>query len=118
MLGFTDARKRNPQEEAKNVVLMGFSMIETIRKVRAVVNFPELDMRIGIHTGKIISGVIGTEIVRYDIYGRDVMIANKIESSGEKGRILISATTRDLLKDDFSYFSFTKKETPIEIKSI
>jgi len=34
--------------------------------------------------------VIGTDIVRYDVYGRDVTIANKMESSGERGRILIS----------------------------
>jgi class 3 adenylate cyclase len=40
-------------------------------------------MRIGVHTGKIIGGVIGTDIVRYDIYGKDVVIANKMESTGE-----------------------------------
>ena len=50
-------------------------------------------MRIGIHTvlftltliylkGDIIGGVIGTDIVRYDIYGPDVLIANKMESNG------------------------------------
>jgi class 3 adenylate cyclase len=39
-------------------------------------------MRIGIHTGHIIGGVLGTDIVRYDIYGADVMIANKMESNG------------------------------------
>lgn len=39
-------------------------------------------MRIGIHTGNIISGVIGTDIVRYDIYGENVTIANKMESNG------------------------------------
>jgi class 3 adenylate cyclase len=54
-------------------------MLEVIQKVREKIHFDELDMRIGIHTGKIIGGIIGTEIVRYDIYGRDVMIANKFE---------------------------------------
>lgn len=39
-------------------------------------------MRIGVHTGKIIGGVVGTDIVRYDIYGEDVTIANKMESNG------------------------------------
>ncbi len=39
-------------------------------------------MRIGIHTGSFIGGVIGTDIVRYDIYGKDVVIANKMESTG------------------------------------
>lgn len=36
-------------------------------------------MRIGIHTGNIIGGIVGTDIVRYDIYGSDVAIAKKME---------------------------------------
>lgn len=44
-------------------------------------------MRIGIHTGSVIGGVMGTDIVRYDIYGPDVLIANKMESNGKKGNI-------------------------------
>ena len=36
-------------------------------------------MRIGIHTGKIIGGIIGTDVIRYDIFGIDVMIANSME---------------------------------------
>ena len=58
-------------------------------------------MRIGIHTGNIIGGVIGTEIVRYDIYGRDVLIANKMESNGKSGDILVSNTTKELLEMEF-----------------
>ena len=52
-------------------------MVEVIQKIREELKFYDLDMRIGIHTGTIIGGIIGTEIVRYDIYGPDVMIANK-----------------------------------------
>lgn len=47
-------------------------------------------MRIGIHTGNIMGGIIGTNIVRYDIFGPDIVIANKMESNGESGRICIS----------------------------
>jgi class 3 adenylate cyclase len=57
-------------------------MIEIIEKVKGNINFHELNMRIGVHTGKVIGGVIGTDIVRYDIYGEDVLIANKMESKG------------------------------------
>ena len=57
-------------------------MIEIIEKVKVNINFHELNMRIGVHTGKVIGGVIGTDIVRYDIYGEDVLIANKMESKG------------------------------------
>jgi len=44
-------------------------------------------MRIGIHTGDIIGGILGTDIVRYDIYGKNVLIANKMESNGMVGSI-------------------------------
>ncbi len=52
-------------------------MVDHIQSVREKFDFDELDMRIGIHTGTVIGGIIGTEIVRYDIYGPDVMITNK-----------------------------------------
>ena len=54
VLGFLDASKRDPGLEASNLVKMGLSMIEIIRKVRKIINFDELDMRIGIHTVLII----------------------------------------------------------------
>ena len=64
-------------------------MINTILDVRKEhshnPDLSELDMRIGIHTGKIVAGIIGTKIVRYDIFGADVLIANKMESNGEPG---------------------------------
>jgi len=53
VMGFTNAYKRNPVEEANNVVRMGLSMIQIIRTVRELIDFPELDMRIGIHTVQI-----------------------------------------------------------------
>ena len=41
---------RKPAEEAVNVVKLGFYMIDVIRRVRTIINFPGLDMRIGVHT--------------------------------------------------------------------
>lgn len=55
-------------------------------------------MRIGIHTGNIIGGIIGTELVRYDIYGKDVSMANKMESNGKEGSVMVSETTKALLE--------------------
>lgn len=76
------------------MVELGFEMIEIIKIVRTKINFPGLDMRIGVHTGSIIGGVLGTDIVRYDIYGSDVMIANKMESNGKKGAVQVSEETK------------------------
>ena len=109
VMGFLNANHRNPLEEAKNVVKMGLSMIDIIRDVRRSINFPSLDMRIGVHTGDIIGGIIGTDIVRYDIYGRDVLIANKMESNGVEGNIMVSEVTKRLLeKDENLQFKFEK----------
>ena len=55
-------------------------------------------MRIGIHVGTIIGGVVGSNIVRYDIYGADVMVANKMESNGQAGKVNVSEATKDLLQ--------------------
>lgn len=50
VMGLISANDRNPAQEAKNVVEMGYRMLEKIRKVRNLVNHQNLDMRIGIHT--------------------------------------------------------------------
>jgi class 3 adenylate cyclase len=72
-------------------------MIEIITDVRNSCDNPDLkdlNMRIGIHTGKIVAGIIGTKIVRYDIFGADVLIANKMESNGLAGKVVISEETK------------------------
>lgn len=77
-------------------------MIDDIEAAKAKYHL-DIDMRIGIHTGSIIAGIIGSNIVRYDIYGPDVLIANKMESNGMPGRIHISESTKNMLGDDLKY---------------
>lgn len=63
-------------------------------------------------------GVIGTDIVRFDLYGPDVLTANKMESGGNPGRINISETTRRLLDElEKSNYSFEYNKE-IEIKLV
>jgi class 3 adenylate cyclase len=57
-------------------------------------------MRLGLHTGEVIAGITGTNIVRYDIYGADVTLANYMESGGKEGRINVSEVTRDLIEEN------------------
>jgi class 3 adenylate cyclase len=54
-------------------------------------------MRIGIHTGRVVAGIIGSKVVRYDIFGDGVLIANKMESNGVPGKVCISEDTRKLI---------------------
>jgi class 3 adenylate cyclase len=75
-------------------------MIEIIKEIREASNdksYQTLDMRVGIHTGKVVAGIIGAKVVRYDIFGEGVLIANKIEAYGMKGRVCISEYTRKVL---------------------
>ena len=79
-------------------------MIDIISEVRnhsdnkSNPDLKDLNMRIGIHTGKIVAGIIGTKIVRYDIFGSDVLVANKMESNGIAGEIVVSEDTKRLLQ--------------------
>ena len=56
-------------------------------------NGKRIQMRIGIHTGTLVAGCIGTQALRYDIYGNDAMVANAFESGGTPGQICVSNTT-------------------------
>lgn len=62
---------------------------------------PFLRARIGIHTGPLVAGVVGEKKFAYDIWGDTVNVASRMESSGESGKINISASTYESVKDDF-----------------
>lgn len=59
------------------------------------------DLRLGIHTGPVVAGVVGRKKYAYDIWGNTVNIASRMESSGEPGKVNISADTYNLIKDNF-----------------
>ncbi|MCG8373322.1 MAG: hypothetical protein MI700_07300 [Balneolales bacterium] len=59
-------------------------------------------MRIGIHSGSVIAGVVGKKKFTYDIWGSTVILASRMEEVGEIGKINISATTCDFVHEDFT----------------
>ena len=62
-------------------------------------------MRVGIHSGTTVAGVVGKKKFAYDLFGDTINTASRIESASEPGRINISSTTYELVKHDFSCLS-------------
>jgi adenylate cyclase len=60
------------------------------------------EIRIGIHTGPVVAGIVGVKKFAYDIWGDTVNLAARMESSGEAGKINISGSTYELVKDKFN----------------
>jgi adenylate cyclase len=60
------------------------------------------EIRIGIHTGPVVAGIVGVKKFAYDIWGDTVNLAARMESSGEAGKINISGSTYQLVKDKFN----------------
>ena len=61
---------------------------------------PFFEVRIGIHTGQVVAGIVGTRKYAYDIWGDTVNVASRMESSGESGKVNISGDTYKLVKDN------------------
>jgi class 3 adenylate cyclase len=77
------------------------SLIEKINREKADKGRPVFEIRIGINTGPLMAGVVGEKKFVYDVWGDSVNVASRMESSGERGRINISASTYVRVKDYF-----------------
>ena len=62
---------------------------------------PFFEIRIGCNTGPVVAGIVGIKKFAYDIWGDTVNIASRMESSGEPGKVNISGSTYELVKDKF-----------------
>ena len=71
------------------------------------------EARIGLHTGAVVAGIVGSKKFAYDIWGDTVNIASRMESHGEIGRVNISQTTYELVQDEFECLHRGK----LEVKS-
>ena len=85
---------------AAAVAGMALRMLDIVRAASRSVGH-ELQVRIGIHTGAVVAGIIGTHKFIYDVWGDTVNTASRMETHGMPGRIHVSAATRLALGDQF-----------------
>ena len=74
---------------------------------------PVFEMRVGIHTGPVVAGIVGVKKFQYDIWGDTVNTASRMESSGEVGKVNISEATYDLVKDVVHQSPVTNDRSPV-----
>jgi len=86
-----------PVERHDHAEIISRAALEMIDYVSGV----DVEFRIGINSGPLVAGVIGTTKFQYDIWGDTVNTASRIESSGEPGRIQISERTYEMIKHTF-----------------
>jgi class 3 adenylate cyclase len=96
---------------AQAITNMALDMLRTIESF-ADRHKSDLTIRIGIHTGPVVAGVIGQKKFIYDLWGDTVNTASRMESHGVPGRIHVTAATQALISDSFEL----QARDPIEIK--
>ncbi len=87
------------EDHAARVVDLGLAMIEAATQESD--RIADLRLRVGVHSGSVIGGVIGDRKFAFDIWGETVNIASRLESQGIPGRVQVSADTWRKLKDMF-----------------
>lgn len=95
--GLPDTKDHN----AVNVINAAMEIVDVIREQQLSNDSGFFDIRIGIHTGPLVAGVVGDKKFAYDIWGDTVNTAARMEQNSEANRINISHSTYELVKDKF-----------------
>ncbi len=88
------------RDHAEAIAEMALAMQEAVTELQSELD-EDVKIRIGINTGVVVAGVIGTRKFIYDLWGDSVNVASRMESSGEPGSIQVTASTHELLRKKY-----------------
>jgi len=103
------------EDHAEVMVRLALDMQASVPLLARAVGMDTIQIRVGMHTGSVVAGVIGRSKFSYDIWGDTVNTAARMESHGSPGRVHVSEDVVQLLKTQSNKFTFEQRER-IEIK--
>ncbi|MBK9249535.1 MAG: tetratricopeptide repeat protein [Ignavibacteria bacterium] len=112
------------EDHAESMANFALEMVEAMKEFRSISTGEEIQLRIGIHSGEVVAGVIGKKKFAYDLWGDAVNTASRMESHGEAGKIhvsekflkkLLMVNGEWLMEEADNFSSFTINNLPLTI---
>lgn len=101
------------EKHAESIANVALEILELMREINRLEGY-DLHVRIGIHSGSVIAGIIGTKKFNYDLWGKAVNLASRMESQGIPDKIQVSESTYKLLQKDYLF----EKRGVMDIRNI